>query len=113
MTVFLSHQQDSHLVRMDKVSSYRFQVLITNSTAKSVPLGQMTEIVDAVVFQFVWCMNSYSIAQATCPFEVGQKHADANVCWLSFQTGKQSCGVQCCDFFRCETVAKELSHLWR
>lgn len=50
-----------------------------NSTAKSVPLGQMTEIVDAVMFQFVWCMNSSSNTQATCPFEVGQKHADANV----------------------------------
>lgn len=48
-----------------------------NSTAKSVPLGQMTGIVDAVMFQFVLCMNSYSNTQATCP--VGQKRADADI----------------------------------
>lgn len=50
-----------------------------NSTAKSVPLGQMTGIVDAVMFQFVLCMNSYSNTQATCPVEVGQKRADADI----------------------------------
>lgn len=79
LTVFLSHQQDSHLMRMDKISFYRFWVLIMNSTAKSVPLGQMTGIVDAVMFQFVLCMNSYSNTQATCPVEVGQKRADADI----------------------------------